>query len=142
MTAVGPRAESYAQSGEVFRFAVVGGGATLLYCVLTASFDRISGALAASSVAAYIVSGALSFIGHRAFTFASRGPLASEAARFALLNLAGLAAALAAPFVMTDRLGLAPAYATITTCIIAPPINYLAMRGLVFYRWRLSAGRS
>jgi putative flippase GtrA len=83
------------------------------------------------------VSAAVSFFGHRSFTFASRGPLFDEMGRFVLLNLAGLAASLLAPLVMTNGMGLAPAYATLTACIVVPSINYLAMRGLVFCRAQL-----
>jgi hypothetical protein len=56
------------------------------------------------------------------------------------LNLAGFAASLLAPLVMTNGMGLAPAYATLTSCVVVPSINYLAMRGLVFCHAQLRSG--
>lgn len=137
MTSVLWRADAYPRSREILRFAIVGGGSALLYIALTIGLARATDALAASSVVAYVISGAFSFVGHRSFTFVSRGPLIPEAARFALLNVAGLGAALAAPLIVTDWLGFPATYATALACLIVPPLNFLAMRGWVFYQSRL-----
>jgi putative flippase GtrA len=140
MTIALARTVAHAPPGEILRFIAVGGGATLIYFLLATSFANLGYLLPTASAAAYLVSSAFSFIGHRAFTFASRGPLFGEIGRFVPLNLAGLAASLLAPIVMTNGMGLAPAYATLTSCVVVPSINYLAMRGLVFCRAQLRSG--
>jgi putative flippase GtrA len=140
MTTAFARVTARAPSGEIVRFAVVGGGATLMYGILTMTFTSIGSTLVAASVTAYLASSACSFLGHRAFTFASHGPPIVEIGRFSVLNLAGLAASFLAPLVLTNGLGLSPIYATMMTCIVTPPINYLAMRGLVFCHPKLRGG--
>jgi putative flippase GtrA len=140
MTTAFARVTARAPSGEILRFALVGGGAALLYCFLTITFTSIGCPLVASSVTAYLISGACSFLGHRAFTFASHRPVIAEIGRFCALNLAGLAASFLAPLALTDAMGLSPIYATAMACIVTPPINYLAMRGLVFCRPKLRGG--
>jgi len=132
-------AGSQASLDQIVRFTIVGCASALLYLVLTIALQRSGAALAAASLVAYVASGAFSFFGHRAFTFASRGALFVEAARFAALNLAGLAVALGTPIVLTDRLGFPLIFAVLVSCVIAPIANYLAMRSLVFYRVRHDA---
>jgi len=124
---------------EIVRFAIVGGASTLLYVALTVVLTRADIPLAEASLVSYVACGLVSFLGHRAFTFASRGSWAVEAARFAALNFAGVIASSAAPIVFTDRLGLPPIYAIAVTCAVAPAVNYLAMRALVFHRIRRAA---
>jgi putative flippase GtrA len=117
----------------------VGGLSTALYVVLTTGLTRANVALVEASLVSYLVCSVFSFAGHRAFVFASRGFWAVEAVRFAALNSAGLITTAAAPTILTDRFGLAPTYAIVTTCVVAPVANYLAMRSLVFRRARRDA---
>lgn len=125
-----------AAPSEIWRFIIVGGASTVLYAALTLAFERADIALAPASAISYFAAGVFSFLGHRAFTFASHGFWLGEAARFAALNLAGLLAASAAPSILTNRFGLAPSYVIVVVCVTAPAINYLAMRSLVFCRAR------
>ena len=127
---------SPAASGEILRFAIVGGASTLLYVALTVVLTRATIPLAKASLISYVVCGVISFLCHRAFTFASHGFWAVEAARFAALNFAGVIASSAAPIVFTDRFGLPSIYAIAVTCAVAPAVNYLAMRAFVFHRVR------
>lgn len=125
-----------AARSEIRRFMIVGGASTALYVALTLVFERADVAFAPASAISYFAAGVFSFLGHRAFTFASNGFWMSEAARFAALNLAGLLAASTAPFILANRFGMAPPHAILVICVAAPAINYLAMRSLVFCRAR------
>ncbi|HXW19896.1 MAG TPA: GtrA family protein [Roseiarcus sp.] len=122
---------------ELLRFAAVGVSAAAIYFVAATALAALGRPLAESSAVAYLLGGIFSFFGHRAFTFASRGPLKAEALRFALLNAVGFLVATGAPVVLTDWLGAPPAWAMAVACVIAPTVNYLAMRSLVFVRGRL-----
>jgi putative flippase GtrA len=132
-------ARAQARFAELLRFAAVGGGAAAIYLAAATGLAVLGRPLAASSAVAYLLGGVFSFFGHRAFTFGSRGRVHVEALRFALLNLVGFLVALGAPVALTDWLGAQPAWAMGAACVIAPTINYLAMRSLVFAKERLPA---
>jgi putative flippase GtrA len=140
--AIRPRAAAALVGGparlaELARFATVGGSAAAIYFTVVTGLTALGWPLTAASVVAYVLGAASSFFGHRAFTFGSRGPLAAEARRFALLNTVGFAIALAMPVILTEGFGVASAWAIVVTCVIAPTINYLALRSLVFVKARL-----
>ena len=122
--------------GQIARFIFVGGAATSLYAALTMTLMRVGAGLAEASLISYVACAVLSFLGHRIFTFASRGYWLREAARFAALSLAGLFATWAAPLILSNRLGFGPIDVIAATCVVAPAANYLAMRGLIFRRVR------
>ena len=58
-SAAGPQASPE----QIIRFAIVGSASTLLYLVLTIALERAGVVLAAASIAAYLASAALSFLG-------------------------------------------------------------------------------
>lgn len=114
-------------------FGVVGLAATLCYAVLAIVFERGAGlAPVAASFAAYGCASLISYGGHRRLTFASSRPHAEAVPRFALLTLLGVAVALAAPQILTVRLGLPSLIAVAATCIAVPLLSYLGLDRLVF----------
>jgi len=117
---------------EVLRFGAVGGGATVLYGI--ASFALAAAGLPAvlASVVAYALSTAFAYLGHRTFTFGSRGDPSEEAPRFLVLNALGLALALALPAAATGVLHVDGRLGFLAACLAIPICNYFALKRLVF----------
>jgi putative flippase GtrA len=119
---------------ELARFALVGSGATLLYGAIGLVLLHAGMAATSSSVIAYCLAGALSYCGHKFFTFGSQGEHAKEAPRFVLVNGFGFACALLAPQVATGILRVDARWAIAFTCVAVPAFSYFAMKRLVFTR--------
>jgi putative flippase GtrA len=117
---------------ELARFAIVGAGATLLYGAISMGFLALGAAATPASVIAYCLAGALSYCGHKFFTFASLAGHRSEAPRFLLVNTFGLTCALLAPLAATHILTVDAHWAIIFTCLAVPAFSYFAMKHLVF----------
>ncbi|MDX8500829.1 GtrA family protein [Mesorhizobium sp. VK4C] len=117
------------------RFASVGLVATILYAVLTAVFARsdwLALAPVEASLAAYAAASLFSYLAHRSFTFMSAGSHRWQAPRFALLTLAGLAVAYAAPSLLTVTFGLPLVVPVLLTCLAIPALNLLMLDRWVF----------
>ncbi len=117
---------------ELARFGFVGAASTGLYGALSFALLAIGFAPTAASAMAYVTSGALSYWGHKHFTFDSGGAHGREAPRFALANVMGFALAVIAPGVATRVFHIGAAWAILFTCVAVPAISYVAMRRLVF----------
>lgn len=115
------------------RFAAVGLAAALAYAGLTLALTRHTplGAVGASIVA-YTIAAALSYCGHRRWTFRDQGAHARSAPRFAGVALIGYALSAAVPALLTGRLGLPLWQATAATCLLVPACTYLGLDRLVF----------
>jgi putative flippase GtrA len=118
--------------GELVRFAMVGGAAMLTYLLISVTLIWSGTAILWASAVAYLVGCALSFLGHRFFTFASRGGFVGELFRFCFVNAGGFAAALIGPAVIIRRLAFSPLLALVFTCVLVPILNYFALKALVF----------
>lgn len=129
------------QFGQLLRFGVVGGCATVLYVILAFSFARTFAQWpsAASAFGAYLVAGMFSYLAHKLFTFASDGSHGREAPRFMLVSAAGFGIAALLPFVLHDVMGLALAIPVLLTAVLVPVMNFVALRWFVFDR---AAGRN
>ncbi|KUM25087.1 polysaccharide synthesis protein GtrA [Mesorhizobium loti] len=117
------------------RFGSVGIVATILYAALAAFFARsewIGLAPVEASFAAYAAAALFSYLAHKSFTFMSAGPHRSEAPRFLLLTLTGLAVAYAAPSLLTVNLGLPFVVPVLVTCVVIPALNLLVLDRWVF----------
>jgi putative flippase GtrA len=114
------------------RFVAVGLAATMAYPVLFLSGLSI-GLMSAptASIFAYAISAALSYIGHRYFSFQSKEPHGAALRRFVPLTLLGLAVAGVMPLA-SSSLGLPNWMAAIATCVAVPVINAVMLSGLVF----------
>ncbi|TIS60955.1 MAG: GtrA family protein [Mesorhizobium sp.] len=125
------------------RFASVGLVATIIYAVLTAVFagsDWLGLAPVEASLAAYAVAALFSYLAHRSFTFMSAGSHRSQAPRFVLLTLAGLAVAYAAPWLLTVTFGLPLAVPILLTCLAIPALNLFMLDRWVFAKRRRDDG--
>jgi putative flippase GtrA len=129
------------QFGQLLRFGVVGGCATVLYVILAFSFARTFAQWpsAASAFGAYLVAGLFSYLAHKLFTFASDGSHGREAPRFMLVSAAGFGIAALLPFVLHDVMGLSLAIPVLLTAVLVPVMNFVALRWFVFDR---AAGRN
>ena len=114
------------------RFALVGASATVAYGVLVWLFSHSGLRPVAASVVAYLGAGGISYLGHRRITFRSSGAHGVELPRFIVTLAAGIAVAAAAPSLLVVGLGLPQIAATLTTCVAAPLMSYLALSLLVF----------
>lgn len=116
-------------------FATVGIGATLIYffCA-TALFYLGVRPAALSSLIAYGMSGACSYLGHRLLTFQSDAPHERTLPRFVLVNVAGYLIAAGIPFLLTDTLRWPPLIATALVCIAVPALNFILLTVFVFWK--------
>jgi putative flippase GtrA len=110
------------------RFALVGAAATTLYAGLAwAGTEGLGLPSPLASIAAYALTALLSYAGHRSMTFASSRPHGEAAPRFGGIAVFGYVVALAAPWLLTEKLG-APSHAAIlTTCVLVPIVNYASL---------------
>ena len=117
------------------RFTLIGMATTAIYaaCAFLLS-DRTDGIASMPAVVAsfyaYLLAGISSYIGHKYFTFASRGTHSIELPRFILCNIVGLALAVIFPAVLTDIFDISAAVPIVIVCIIVPVLNFI-----VFDRW-------
>jgi putative flippase GtrA len=93
------------RAARVLRFGFVGGLATVTYAMLATVFVGAGIAPVPASVFAYGAGGVVSYVGHKMVTFRSSAGHASELPKFIATFVAGLALAIAAPGVLTERLG-------------------------------------
>ena len=122
------------KAARVLRFGVVGGAATVTYAMLTTLFVGAGIAPVPASVAAYGAGGIVSYAGHKSVTFRSSADHGCELPKFIATFVSGLALAIVAPGVLTERLGLPSGFATLFACIVTPVVNYLVLSRLVFRR--------
>jgi putative flippase GtrA len=119
-----------ASFAELARFGAVGVGTTLLYGALGLAFINAGWNGGVASIAAYLISAACSYVGHRRYTFGVTGG-AQRVARFLVVNAVGLAVAMALPPAFA-ALGGDPRWGVVTACIAIPLSNYFALKRLVF----------
>jgi putative flippase GtrA len=121
--------------------ALVGGAATMLYALITlVGAALVAAPVALVSVFAYGIAAALSYAGHRLFTFGQRGPHGAAPLRFAGLSLAGYGIAFALPLLISDLGGVSPIVPVLLTSVVVPALNALALSRLVFRAPLIEAG--
>ncbi|MER8974201.1 MULTISPECIES: GtrA family protein [unclassified Mesorhizobium] len=114
---------------------MVGIAATVLYAALAAAFaksERIGFTPVQASLAAYAAAALFSYLAHKSVTFVSSGSHRSEAPRFLLLAVTGLAVAYGAPALLTVKLGLPLIIPILLTCLVVPAVNLLVLDRWVF----------
>jgi putative flippase GtrA len=115
---------------ELLRFGAVGAGTTAIYGVLALALATAGWNADLASVAAYGVSTACSYVGHKMFTFGvAGGP--QQLTRFLIVNGLGLAVATALPRLFVAW-GLDARWGMVAACIGIPLSNYIALKRLVF----------
>jgi putative flippase GtrA len=117
---------------RVVRFGIIGAFTTVGY-VLLALLGEASGIhVAVASLCAYLAMGTLSYFGHRHVTFESERPHREAASRFVAVTLFGLLLALAAPWLLCDRLGLPASIGVLTVAVLVPLTSYFGQSLFVF----------
>ena len=117
----------------VVRFGVTGVTTTLVYFVLTNAFVLSSMMPPAlSSVCAYVISVAISYVMQSRFTFRVNGLSLDQVARFIVMSLAGLVVSWCAMALTVDVLQWPYLTGAIGTCVIIPVLNFFVLRGWVF----------
>ena len=113
--------------------AGVGLAATAMYAGLAWAGIMLFGlASSLASLAAYCIAAAFSYHGHRRLTFRSNRSHGEAVPLFAGVSAFGYVAALAVPALLTDALGLHPAFAIVVVCLCVPLVNVVALSRLVF----------
>ena len=117
----------------VVRFGVTGVTTTLVYFVLTNAFVLSSMMPPVlSSVCAYVISVAISYVMQSRFTFRVNGLSLDQVARFIVMSLAGLVVSWCAMALTVDVLHWPYLTGAIGTCVIIPVLNFFVLRGWVF----------
>ena len=130
------RAEAGLQTSHslqlVARFGLTGLTTTLAYFLLTNVFVLLfKMAAVSSSVCAYLVSVAISYLLQSRFTFRVNGDSLDQVARFLLTSLAGLMISWCM-MGFTVLMQLPYWIGAISVCAIVPIMNFFVMRGWVF----------
>lgn len=117
----------------VARFGVTGVTTTLVYFFLTNAFvlfSMMSPVL--SSVCAYVISVAISYVMQARFSFRVHGFSIEQFARFVVMSLVGLVVSWCAMALTVDVLHWPYLIGAIGTCVIIPVLNFFVLRGWVF----------
>jgi len=117
----------------ILRFGVSGVTTTLAYFVLTNVFvlSRMMTPVL-SSVCAYVISVAISYLMQSRFTFRVNGDSLDQLARFVVMSLAGLVVSWCVMALTVDLLHWPYLTGAIGVCVIIPALNFFLMRGWVF----------
>ena len=117
----------------VVRFGVTGMMTTLAYFVLTNAFVLWSTMPPVlSSVCAYGISLAISYVMQSQFTFRVNADSVDQFARFIVMSLAGLVVSWCVMAFTVDVLHWPYLTGAIGTCVIIPILNFFVLRGWVF----------
>lgn len=117
----------------ILRFGVSGVTTTLAYFVLTNAFvlSRMMTPVF-SSVCAYVISVAISYLMQSRFTFRINGDSLDQVVRFVVMSLAGLVVSWCVMALTVDLLHWPYLTGAIGVCVIIPVLNFFLMRGWVF----------
>jgi putative flippase GtrA len=131
------------ESGHVLarlvRFGMVGVASGLVYAaVTTVLVSRLGAGPVHASLMGYVLSVPVSFLGHRGFSFRSRGHLTTEARRFLFSQALNLTVAA----LVMDRvkaLHISYLWGIVATIVLIPIANFLLMHFWVFGRGHAGA---
>lgn len=126
-------------AGQVLRFLVVGGLATLTDALIFMLLVRGGLDPRLANMISFPLSAVLAFLLHRSWTFAAREePAGGQALRFALMCCAGLALSTAVLWALAPQLGPLPAKAVAICGTVV--LNFSLSRWLVFRRAAAATG--
>jgi putative flippase GtrA len=118
---------------KAIRFALVGLLNGCIFAAATALLVSGPGVdPVPASVAGYCLSVPLGFLGHRQFSFRSRGHWLVEAGRFVTVQLVNIAATAGSMYLAVDHLGAAYYWGMVAAIILAPMLNFLLAQFWVF----------
>lgn len=119
---------------KIFRFFLSGGVSALVYYgIARFAVSHWQWSLATAGLFAYLCSMPVAYGLHRRFTFSSTGRLASEAMRFVVSSMVGLALAAALPGFFAS-FGMSLDVSLIVTCVCVPILSYVLLSAWVFVR--------
>jgi putative flippase GtrA len=122
--------KTYAQ---VIRFAIIGAISSGLYVVLASVLaDAVGLRPGLAGAAAYISLLPVNFLAHKRTTFRSRQPFLQEVKRFVSLHGATLVVSSAVMEIGMTLMGWSSWASALAVAVLAPAINFLAMRYWVF----------
>ena len=115
---------------QIFRFACIGGFASVFYFACAFALNAYVGLSAiTSSFLAYAFAAMINYYAHRKFTFNSSNSVSLEMTRFIVATIAGLSLALVIPLIMTNSL---PHLVFLTVLIVVPIFSFIMMKFFVF----------
>lgn len=118
---------------KIVRFGVIGGLSGLVFAGVNALFAGFIGVEPKlASVAGYVASMPLNFVGNRRFAFRSRNGLLGDFLRFILLHAFNIVLTAAVTGIVVDFLKLNYIIGIISVIIIMPCVNFLIMNRWVF----------
>lgn len=116
-------------AGEAFRFALVGGAATLVHLAAALAIHGAGASIGLANVGGFVTALGFSAVGHHFFTFRAKARLGATALRFVPIALAGFALNATVLAILGrlagsgyDRLNL------IAAVLIVPPATFVAAR--------------
>jgi putative flippase GtrA len=118
---------------KLARFAAIGLASGTIYALVTSLLvSGLDWGPIFSSIVGYCVSVPASFIGHRRFSFRSRGLWRVEALRFVATQALNIAVTAGAMFAATAWLGSHYGWGMLAAVILVPIANFLVMNLWVF----------
>lgn len=115
------------------RFGIIGISSGLLFIATTSLLVHFGGASPQhASIAGYIVSIPTNFVGHRRFSFRSRGRLLAELVRFVCVHLFNIVLTFAIMSGAVAHLGLAYAWGMAGVVVIIPIVNFVLAKLWIF----------
>ena len=117
---------------RVPRFALVGGLATVAHLTTASSLVAIDLDPFAATAVGYLVAVAISFFGHRSFTFGSIQPIPVAGIKFVVVSLTALIANMALLKFLLFYGPLSDLLAVSLAAMIVPVISFLGSRLWVF----------
>ncbi|GGF72947.1 polysaccharide synthesis protein GtrA [Azorhizobium oxalatiphilum] len=118
---------------KAMRFGMIGVLSGLVFAGVTSLFAGPMGVgPKLSSVAGYVASMPLNFIGNRRFSFRSQNGLAGDLARFVLLHACNILITTFAMGAVVDVLGLHYAFGIVAAVVLVPCVNFAVMNWWVF----------
>ena len=133
MTALRRFLDSNHLLAKAIRFAGIGVLSGTIYAIVTATLVSGFGASPIpASIFGYCVSVPASFIGHRQFSFRSRGRLTLDAVRFIIAQAINIAVTAGSMYAATHWLGASYAWGMAFAVILVPIANFAFMNLWVF----------
>ncbi|MEM1343234.1 MAG: GtrA family protein [Pseudomonadota bacterium] len=114
------------------RFGATGIVATLVYLVLAGALSGAGVPTLAASLSAYTASTALSYLGHRRYTFRSGAEHTTALPRFIGVSLIGLALAASLPLAVERYTGLGVHAGFLAVTLAVAAVSFVGMRLAVF----------
>jgi putative flippase GtrA len=130
-----PKASAELLRGRVCRYLVVGGATAFLFLAVSNTLTLLAGVeVFTSATVAFIACLLPAYIGHRRYTFMSKGNVKLETFKFAISNVLGLGITAATVVFLNESFSPHPAITFAVTSVLVPALNFLILNFFVFVR--------